>query len=90
MDYRSIIEHRQQLTFTECNILNCCIEEPSKEEFLYRMHTIIENTEDEMLKQIATNLTEKLLVLSDSAFQRLYQDVETSAVLFPPNYYLPM
>lgn len=90
MDYRTVIESRYQLTFAECNILNCCIEEHSKDEFLYRMHTIIENTEDEHLKQIANHLTEKILLLSDTAFFKLCQDVKTNTVLFPPNYYLPM
>ena len=89
MDYQNIIANRQQLTFAECNILNCCIKEHSKADFLYRMDFIIENTEDEVLKQIAENLLQKILMLSNTAFQKLCQDVENNTVIFPPNYYLP-
>ena len=89
MDYQNIIEHRQSLMFSECNILKNCLEDCTKEDFLYRMHHIIENTTDSYLKRTAHQLVDKILLLNDDAFIQLCEDVTSNTVLFPPNYNLP-
>ena len=89
MDYQSMKESRQMLSFAECNILKATIDVCSKEDFLYHMHHIIQNTEQPLLKQTAEGLVEKILPLSETGFIRLCNDVKNNTALFPPNYNLP-
>ena len=90
MEYQQIKDGRQPLSFSEANILKACMEDCTKEDFLFRMDYIVQNTENPILQQAADRLVKKILPLSDAAFLRLCKDVKENSVLFPPNYYLPM
>ena len=90
MDYQTMKESHQQLSLSECDILKACLKVCSKEEFLYQMHIIIENTREPILKQTASRLVDKIIPLNDTAFSQLYHDVKNDTVYFPPNYNLPI
>ena len=89
MDYQSIKESRQLLGFSECNILKAVIDVCSKEEFLYQMHLIIQNTDQPLLIETAEKLVEKIIPLSEAGFVQLCNDIKNNTALFPPNYILP-
>lgn len=78
------------LNFSEVNIINGNRMFREKSEFLEHLSDIQANTTDSILLCELRGLIEKINRLTDREFEMLLDDAETGALLFPPNYVLPI
>ena len=77
------------LSFEEANIL---IENYRKQDLcgmIARLDNLLHHTIDIQLAKETNSLLTKIQALTPQEFERLSKDIESGAIIFPPNYALP-
>lgn len=85
-------EYKQEhlcLSFEEANIL---IENYRKQDLcgmIARLDNLLHHTVDTQLVKETNSLLTKIQALTPQEYERLSKDIESGAIIFPPNYSLP-